>query len=84
MVVTKYPADHNVLECFPLYGNLYFDKRMGVDFAFNAPITDPKLSCGVVSNKKCIWSESPFISNILTDKDIAISFKIEYNSLRIF
>ena len=35
------------------------------DTHFNEPITLPNVSCGVVSNRKCIWSDSPLISMIL-------------------
>ena len=72
MDTTKYPEDQRVLECFPQYGKLYLLCRYEEDRAFNAPITLPRLSCGVVSKRKCIWSSSPLISEILIDICLAI------------
>jgi len=69
---TKYPADQSVDICLPQYGKVYFDFKYEQDLAFNAPITFPSVSCGVNSNKKCIWSASPFISKIFIDILFAI------------
>jgi hypothetical protein len=42
------------------------------------------LSCGVVSKRKCIWSSSPFISEILTDICLAISGRVKIKSWRMY
>lgn len=83
MVTTKYPELQIVLECFPEYGKVYLPCKYEEDVAFNAPITCPRLSCGDVSKIKCIWSSSPFISGILTDKRLAIVGTFKIKSWRI-
>ena len=83
MDTTKYPEDQIVLECFPQYGKTYLLCRYEEDRTFSAPITLPSLSCGVVSKRKCMWSSSPFISEILTDICLAISGRVKIKSWRI-
>jgi len=80
---TKYPEDQRVLECLPQYGKVYLSCRYEEDRAFNAPITLPRLSCGVVSRRKCRWSSSPLISEILTDICLAISGRVNIKSWRM-
>ena len=72
METTKYPEDHKVERCFPKYGKMYLCFKYEEDFAFNAPITFPMVSCGVNSIRKCIWSLLPFISVIFTNISSAI------------
>lgn len=83
METTKYPEDHRVLECLPQYGNTYLACRYEEDLALSAPITFPRVSCGVVSKRKCIWSSSPFISEIFTDICLAISGRVKIKSWRM-
>ena len=80
METTKYPEDHRVLECLAQYGNTYLSCRYEEDRALSAPITFPRLSCGVVSKRKCMWSSSPLISEILTDICLAISGRVNNKS----
>lgn len=83
METAKYPEDQRVLKCLPQYGKLYFDFKYDEDFAFNAPITFPKVSCGDSSKIKCIWSGSPFISVILTCVSSAIFGSVRIISWRM-
>ena len=83
MDTTKYPEDQRVLECFPQYGKVYLLCRYEEDRTFSAPITLPRLSCGVVSKRKCMWSSSPFISEMLTDIRLAISGRVKIKSWRM-
>lgn len=64
METTKYPLLHKVFLCLSQYGNLNYCIKSFVVLDFIAPITESNVSCGVNSNKKCIWSSSPFISII--------------------
>ena len=81
METTKYPEDQRVLECFSQYGKTYLLCKY---LAFDAPITEPRLSCGVVSRRKCIWSPSSLISEIVTDICLAISGIIKIKSWSIY
>lgn len=83
MDTTKYPEDQRVLECFPQYGKTYSSCRYEEDCVFSTPITLPRLSCGVVSKRKCMWSSSPFISEIFTDICLAISGRVKIKSWRM-
>jgi len=79
----KYPEDQRVLECLPQYGKAYLSCRHEEEHAFSAPITFPRLSCGVVSKRKCMWSSSPLISEIFTDICLAISGRAKIKSWRM-
>lgn len=80
---TKYPEDQRVLEYLPQYGNTYLSCRYEEDHVFSAPMTLPRLSCGIVFKRKCMWSSSPFISEIFIDICLAIFGRVKIKSWRM-
>ena len=53
------------------------------DAHFKEPITLPNVSCGVVSNRKCIWLDSPLISVILVLTSSASWVRINISGVSI-
>ena len=83
MDTAKYPEDQSVRKCLPKYGKTYLFFKYEEDFDFSAPITLPRVSCGVNSRRKCTWSISPLISVILTCICSAMLGRTVIRSLRI-